>query len=238
MLHVFEGELEAQIRQALEDLDRLQPYVQGVIVENYDIGYLDASRATAEMAQRLAFITRAVVERSQIPVGLNVLPNDYWNAFRIAGETGARFIQLDHVTGDFVGCESVDPADYSRYRRRYPTIVVLGGVHPKYYELVDPSTSIRRSAQTAQDLADAVVVTGTETGIEASLDDLRTVRAAIGDYPLLVGSGLTAANADQQLSIADGAIVGTAFKRRGVVPGETIDEKLVEEFMQVVANID
>lgn len=235
MIHVFEGGLEEQRAQALEDLNRLQPYVDGVIVENYDIGYLDANRTTVEMAMRIMDITATVVAKSSIPVGVNLLPNDYWQALAIAASTGARFIQLDHVTGEFVGCQSVDPDDYRMHRQDFPNVIVLGGVQPKYYELVDPLTPIAQAAATAVSLADAIVVTGVETGRETSLDDLRIVREAIGEQPLLVGSGLSAKNARAQLSIADGAIVGSAFKPGGVRPGEPIDVDLVRELVREVS---
>lgn len=41
-------------------------------------------------------------------------------------------------------------------------------------------------------------------------------------------------NVAAQLSIADGAIVGSAFKRRGVVPGEPIDVEMVKVLMDEV----
>ncbi|MGZ8869349.1 MAG: BtpA/SgcQ family protein, partial [Thermoanaerobaculia bacterium] len=59
-------------------------------------------------------------------------------------------------------------------------------------------------------LADAVIVTGAETGAAADPARLALLRDAI-DAPLLVGSGLTAANA-RSFAIADGAIVGTSVK--------------------------
>lgn len=237
MLHVFEGELQKQIGQALEDLSRLQPLVDGAIVENYDCGYLDANLATAGMMGTLTAITHAVMGEAIIPIGLNVLPNDFEMAFHICQGTGAKFVQLDHVTGKFVGCRSVDPQRLLRVHSRYPDVALLGGVHPKYYELVDPACSLAECAQKAVVLADAVVVTGQITGDSAALDDLRVVREALGEHPLIVGSGLAPANARVQLAIADGAIVGTAFKRGGVQSGESIDVELVEKLMDEVAKL-
>lgn len=237
MLHVFEGELQKQIEQVLEDLSRLQPFVDGAIVENYDCGYLDANLATAEMAEALTAITQAVMAEATIPIGLNVLPNDFEWAFRICQETGAKFVQLDHVTGKFVGCRSVDPRRLLTIRSRCPDVALLGGIHPKYYELVDPACSLAECAKRAMALAGAVVVTGQVTGDPAALDDLRVVREALGEHSLIVGSGLAPANARAQLAIADGAIVGTAFKRGGVQPGESIDVELVGQLMDEVVKL-
>ena len=76
--------------------------------------------------------------------------------------------------------------------------------------------------QTARDLvhrglADALVVSGPATGQVTPLADIKRVRSAIADVPLLVGSGVTAETAAELLSIADGLIVGTAVKRDGDV---------------------
>ncbi len=237
MIHIFEGERKKQLDQALKDLNRLELYVSGVIVENYDCGYLDSNLATEKMAETIAGITRELVEIAVVPVGLNVLPNDYEKAFSIAGEVGASFIQLDHVTGEFVGCRSVEPRHLLAIRQKYPDIALLGGIHPKYYQLVNPDTPIAESATWAMLLADAVVVTGEKTGGETKIEDLKTVKKAVGYHPVFVGSGLNVNNAQAQLAIADGAIVGTAFKKNGVVPGEPIDVDMVINLMTEVEKV-
>lgn len=234
MLHIFEGKKHDQMTQALEDLEKLQPYVDAVIVENYGCGYFDSNNATKETGTRLLEIIWAVMEKATIPVGINVLPNDYEKAFCIASRSGAKFVQLDHVTGDFVGARSVNPKKLLSVRRRYPKIALLGGIHPKYYKLLNPCTSIGESAINAKTLADAVVVTGEYTGGAARIEDLQIVKRMIEGHPLVIGSGLTAENAKMQLSIADGAIVGTAFKRKGVCAGEPVDMELVKQLMHEV----
>ena len=238
MVHIFNGKRQQQIDQALEDTERLQRGgVDGLLVENYDCGYFDANCATDEMAERLAEVAIAVRKQSRLPVGINVLPNDYWKSLSVTLSTGGMFIQMDHITGDFDSCESVDPEEYLQTRKCYPNIAVFGGIHPKYYELVEPTCSLAECAEKAVTLADAVVVTGQITGDPATLDDLRVARGAIGEHPLVIGSGLNPHNAVSQLSIADGAIVGTAFKKGGVRPGEPVDVELVQQLMDEVAKL-
>jgi uncharacterized protein len=62
-------------------------------------------------------------------------------------------------------------------------------------------------------LADALVVSGTGTGQATSLDDVKRVRSACPQVPILIGSGATSANAASYLQFADGLIVGTSVKR-------------------------
>ncbi len=238
MIHVFNGERQRQIDQALEDAERLQQGgVDGLLVENYDCGYLDTNCATDEMAERLAEIIIAVKSCSKISVGVNILPNDYWKSFSVALSSGGKFIQMDHITGDFDGCESVDPEEYLQTRKCYRDIAVFGGIHPKYYELIEPTCSLTKCAKKAMVLADAVVVTGQFTGDAATLHDLRVARRTLDTHPLIVGSGLTSKNVQSQLAIADGAIVGTAFKKRGVRRGGSVNINRVKKLMDEVAKL-
>ena len=238
MIHIFSGELRRQIDQALEDADRLQEGgVDGLLVENYGCGYFYYNYATNEMKNRLIEIARAVKKNSKIPVGVNVLPNDYWAAFEITRLSDGVFIQMDHITGDFEDCESVDSKNFSVNRKKYEKIAVFGGVHPKYYRLANPACSLAECAKKAMLLADGVVVTGDSTGDAVSIDDLRTVFKAIGSHPIIIGSGLNSKNAREQLSHADGAIVGTAFKKGGVHRGVPVDVDLISRLMDEVERL-
>ena len=60
--------------------------------------------------------------------------------------------------------------------------------------------------------SDALIVTGNATGERPTTDDLQAVRVAVGDFPILVGSGTNPQNVNALLRFADGAIVGSALK--------------------------
>jgi membrane complex biogenesis BtpA family protein len=64
--------------------------------------------------------------------------------------------------------------------------------------------------------ADAVIVTGAATGKQTSLEDLKRAKQAAGRAPVIAGSGVTASNVSTVMNVADGAIVGTFFKRDGM----------------------
>ena len=238
MIHVFEGELDRQIDQALEDAERLeQGGVNGLLIENYGFGYADPNLATSDVLDRLITIMKKVKKYSRVPIGANVLPNDYWAAFHATHLSGGSFIQMDHITGNFDSCRSVHPKDCLKIKREYGEIAVFGGVHPKYYQLVNPACSLAECAKKAMLLADGVVVTGKSTGDAVSIDDLRTVFKAIGSHPIIIGSGLNSKNAREQLSHADGAIVGTAFKKGGVHRGVPVDVGLISQLMDEVERL-
>jgi predicted TIM-barrel enzyme len=83
-------------------------------------------------------------------------------------------------------------------------------------------------------LADAVIVSGRETGAAVDVARMNRVLAAV-DAPILIGSGLNAENA-AAYGAADGAIVGTAVKREGRVEAPVdLDrvDRLVRAFKQL-----
>lgn len=237
MIHVFGVKKDEQIRQALDDLQKMQDFVDGVIIENYGWGFMDFNLAFDFCFRITKEIAEIVVKNSKIPVGINILPNDYRKSFRVADEVGCKFIQMDHIVGKFHNCEPVNSGEFLEARNIFPNIAVLGGIHPKYYRLIDEKKEIGDSADEAKKLADAIVVTGRWTGGEADIQDLKTVKLVIDDTPLIVGSGINVKNVAVQLKIADGAIVGTALKRNGVVKGEPVDVDMVKNLMEEVKRL-
>lgn len=62
--------------------------------------------------------------------------------------------------------------------------------------------------------ADAVVVTGAETGASARPDDVETVKNSV-ELPVMVGSGVTPENVGAFAANADAFIVGSYLKHGG-----------------------
>jgi len=100
--------------------------------------------------------------------------------------------------------------------RLAPGVAILADAHVKHATPLGRETlgeAVRELLQRA--LADAVVVSGRETGSPPSPADLREAREASLGAPILVGSGLTAENAEDLLPLVDGAIVGTSIETDG-----------------------
>ena len=80
---------------------------------------------------------------------------------------------------------------------------------------ITADVSIVETAKAAEFfLADGVIVSGAATGEPASADEVRDVVRAV-TVPVLVGSGITAANL-ARFSTAHGFIVGSSVKHGGV----------------------
>lgn len=83
---------------------------------------------------------------------------------------------------------------------------------------------------------DALCVSGLTAGVEASAQTLALVKQAVGDVPVFANTGVRLENVAEQLAIADGAVVGTTFKRDGYI-WNPVDQKRVEAFMEAVRRL-
>ena len=77
---------------------------------------------------------------------------------------------------------------------------------------------------------DAIAVSQDETGQETSMNKIQEFRNIIGDFPLIVGAGMTAENCVKQFAVADGGIVGSYFKDTYIATG-IVDEKHVQKLI-------
>ena len=80
---------------------------------------------------------------------------------------------------------------------------------------------------------DAVVVTGESTGRETEISKIQAFRQVLGSFPLIVDAGVTAENVRRQLSLCDGAIVGSYLKEFGKTENR-MDAGRVRRLMETV----
>jgi len=80
---------------------------------------------------------------------------------------------------------------------------------------------------------DALCVSGLTAGTQTSASTLRKVKDAVPDTVVFANTGVRLENLEEQLSIADGAVVGTTFKYDGRFENH-IDRHRVKVFMDKV----
>jgi membrane complex biogenesis BtpA family protein len=224
----------AMIETALADVAALERGgVDAVLAEN-DFDQPHQLRPGPEVVAAMTAITREVVARATVPVGVEVLLNHWRGSLAVAAAAGAAFVRLDFFVDRVMsklGPIEPEPAAVVEYRRSIGAdrVLLLTDLQVKYSTPLGGPKPIEQSAREAAAAgADAVVVTGTETGVRPSVDDLVAARA--GGLPVLVGSGLTAANAAQLVPVADGFIVGTSLRS-----GRTAADRVVESQVAAVA---
>lgn len=224
--------LDDAIEAALADVRALADGgVDGYVVENFGDRPFFKDRVPAET---IAAMTRVVAELARavpLPFGVNVLRNDARAALAIAAATGAAFIRVNVHAGAVVADQGIiegDAAATMRLRAALcPRVLVFADhlvKHATPLGAIDERQSARDLRYRA--LADAIVVSGAETGAPADPARLRRLREAMPDAPLVVGSGLTAENA-AQFADADAAIAGTSVKRDGDVDAPVDRERVM-----------
>jgi hypothetical protein len=217
----WEGDMGAVVRAALEDARALADGgADALVVENHGDVPFTAGRVDAASVAGMAVAIAEIRRRLSLPIGVNVLKNDVRSALAVAAATGARFVRVNVHVGAVAADQGViqsEAHDTLRYRRLLGLdIRILADVQAKHGVPLAP-VPIEQEARDCWErgLADALVVSGVATGEPTPMSDLKRVRSAVPEAPLLVGSGATAETVAELLSVADAVIVGTSLKRDG-----------------------
>lgn len=219
MLHLSGYFRETVMENARREIGILyRSGVDAVLVENYFGDAIDVENALRYLQQ----------EYPQKVYGVNML-GDSERAFRLAREYGGKFVQIDSVCGHLKPNQEPSLVGKLKDLRGDGDIFLLGGVRFKYQPYRSGRT-LQEDLTLGKERCDAIVVTGEGTGIATDLEKIKTYRSILGDFPLIVGAGMTAKTAAEQLSYSDGAIVGSYFKEHGIAENP-VDEGRVKEFM-------
>jgi membrane complex biogenesis BtpA family protein len=211
-------------RHAVEDAARYaEGGVDGLIVENEgDIPYLKPDHLGPETAACMAVATAAVIDAVGLPTGVLVLANATVHSIAVAKAAGATFVRANQWANAYIANEGYlegTAATALRYRSSLAAgdIRVFADVHVKHgsHAIVADRTIQELTHDNEAFDADVLIATGQRTG-DATRSEEVTAISDVATRPVLVGSGLTAANARTLLGLADGAIVGSAMKEGGV----------------------
>ena len=198
----------------------------GVIVENFgDAPFHKGTRddpAPPDAVAGLAIAAARIAAETGLPVGVNCLRNDGMAALGVAAATGARWVRVNVLAGAYVTDQGVIEGEAARlaaYRRQLGWHGLLLADH--FVKHAAPLAPLDLAAG-AKDVAersgaDGIVLSGRRTGEPVDLPAVVAVRAAVGAFPIWLGSGLSLASAPALWPACDGAIVGTACKHDGRV---------------------
>jgi uncharacterized protein len=215
--------------------------VDALILENFGDVPFYPTRVPPHTVAFMTAIAGEVRRRFDLPLGINVLRNDAQSALAIASAVSAEFIRVNIHTGARVTDQGlIEGAAYEtlRYRRLLNSDVkILSDVDVKHSAPV----AARNLGDEVEEIvwrgnADAVIVTGAATGKQTALEDLKIAKHAAGSVPVFAGSGVNVQNVATVLEVADGVIVGTAFKHDGVT-SNAVDRDRVRAFVRVVRRL-
>jgi membrane complex biogenesis BtpA family protein len=233
------GQMADVLKRAVGDAQALEDGgIDGLIIENFGDTPFSKGRVRAHTVSAMTLAVEAVRHVVHVPVGVNVLRNDSMSALAIASTTGAQFIRVNVHTGAMITDQGMIESrahETLRYRQELGTSTkILADVFVKHATPLGSQT-LEQAARDAvhRGLADAVIVTGGETGQPADMDDVLRAKEAVPDFPVLAGSGAHEGNVAQLLARADGVIVGTSLKEDGITTNP-VDRARVVTFMTLV----
>ena len=224
--------IRAVVERARRELGLLQEGgVDAVLISNeFSLPYLTKTEPITAIS--MARIIGELVDEIHIPYGVNVL----WDgraSIDLAVATGAGFVR-EIFTGVYAsdfGLWNTNVGEVARHRHR------IGADHVRlFYNIVPESAtylgerdlvSITKSTVFATK-PDALCVSGLTAGAPTDTQSVSLVKGAAGNVPVFVNTGVRAANVADQLSVADGAIVGTYFKKDGIFENEVDLGRVIE----------
>lgn len=224
MLHLTGYGRDAVLENAKREIEIMyRNGVNAVLVENYFGDRVDVENT-------LQYLQECYPDKVY---GVNMLGLPEM-AFDLARKYGAKFVQMDSV------CGHLEPSYEKPFLKKLEAmrgngdIFLLGGVRFKY-QPYRSGRSLEEDLKLGMERCDAIVVTGEGTGISTDLEKIKTYRSILGDFPLIVGAGMAAETAQEQLTFSDGAIVGSYFKEYGEAE-YPVDEDRVKEFIRNARN--
>lgn len=198
-----------------------------LIVENmHDAPYLRRSDVP-EVIAAMTRVVGAVVAAVRVPVGVQILSHANSAALAVAHVAGARFIRCEGFVFSSVSDEGLVrdacAGDLLRDRARLGAsgVSIWADIKKKHSShAITADLTMRDWVHAAEFFgADAVVVTGRETGDPVDGESLYETVAA-SRLPVYVGSGATPQSLSAILAKASGVIVGSALKREGLWSNE------------------
>lgn len=233
--------LDAVLDKAVSDLSALERGgVNGVLVENFADRPFRLKARPETVAAMTRVVRELVLTAKAAVIGVEVLLNDPAASLAVAKMAGAGFMRTDFFVDPMERPEfevpiDIDPEGLMSYRRSIGAddVLVLADIQVKFATMLVDRSLAESARLAAVHGADAIGVTGNETGDPPSARTVEQAKSGAGACPVLVGSGLDIANASRLMAVADGAIVGTSVKT-----GDHIDAAKVGELVNTVRALD
>lgn len=205
--------------------------LDGLILENYGDLPFYPEGVPPETVAAMALVGAEVHRAIDIPMGVNVLRNDALSALGLAAVLDASFIRVNVLMGAMITDQGIVQGQAHRLLRQRSVLrlstKIFADVMVKHARpLVHQDMHMAARELVHRGMADALIVTGEATGAQPLLDELKSVKEAVGETPVLAGSGVMPENVAEVLAIADGAIVGTSLKRDGHTENEVEAERV------------
>ena len=176
----------------------------------------------------------------KIPFGVNMLWDPY-ASLDLAAATGAKFIReiMSGVYASDYGLWDTDPGAIVRHQMKLglKNVKLLWNIVPEAAKYL-ADRPIEQIAKTTvfNNKPDVICVSGITAGAATDADVLARVKNAIPTTAVFANTGCRLETIEKILSIADGAVVGTTFKKDGLFDNH-VELDRVKAFMDKVHSI-
>lgn len=232
--------MEWVVERAYKDMLALQEGGVDAIMFSNERSLPYLTKVDPITAISMARVIAEIKNNLSIPFGVNVL----WDAtasIDLAVATGAQFVR-EIFTGVYAsdfGLWNTNCGEVIRHQH------AISGQNVRLFFNIVPEASAYLSNRDIVSIArstvfntrpDAICVSGITAGVSASDQIIFQVKEIVPDTPVFANTGVRVENLEKILSIADGAITGTTFKRDGYIWNE-VDKVRVKDFMDRVKAI-
>lgn len=200
----------------------LEGDVDGLMVENmHDVPYLRGS-VGPEVVASMAVVARAVKAEAGLPVGVQILAGANVESLAVAHAAGLDYVRVEAYAFAHVADEGLiqsSAAELLRFRKKIGAdgVRVWADVKKKHSaHAITADVSLGETCAAVEFMrGDAVIVSGSATGEPPRAADVKEAKSHCR-IPVLLGSGVTPENVAEFYDAADGFIVGSYFKERGL----------------------
>ena len=216
--------------------------IDSIMIENmHDAPYLKRSVGPeiTSMMSIIGYELRKVFPDK--PIGIQILAGANKDAISAAFSADLDYIRGEGFIFGHVADEGIfesDAGELLRYRKNIGAarIKVFTDIKKKHgANQITKDVSIADMSKNANFFgSDGIIITGTTTGGEAEINDLK--QAKEGKLPVLLGSGITNENLGNYFDYSNGFIVGSYFKKDGLWSNE-LDFKKVEGLVNQFNNL-
>ena len=172
------------------------------------------------VAAMTAVVLSVVPGDPAVPFGIDM----QWDPFAslaVAAATGANFIRgitCGTFCGD-LGFLTPDTAGIIKYRRDIGAghVRIITNLMPEFSHSMDPRPASLVAQTVIKSAAvDAIAVSGVMAGQAAPYEQLREIKGATGQFPVVANTGVSFDTVASILEIADACVVATCLKENGV----------------------
>ena len=209
----WDGDMESVIAHALEDVAILEEMgCDALMVENLNDAPFFRDEVGYETIAAMAVVGREVRKAASVEIGFQVLRNVARGSVALAAAAGGRFVRINVHTDAMLtdqGIVQAVSADIARYRRLLDAdVLFFCDLYTKHAApLAERPIDVVAQDSVLRGKASALILSGVDSASPPTVDEVTTVREAVPEAKLILGSGTPHSFTTELLSEVDGAII-------------------------------